>query len=242
MSGNRVSGGALSPLAEAPFEDVEVIGFKNSQTSVEQFSLRDDDDVEPCGNLVSTEDLSYQSFSAISLDGATQFFRRRDSKPAKCERIGSDEDRAVTAVDARTLRVNQLILGAFADPFLRPENGRGHGLFAADRKAFTPLGAAALQHQAAILGAHPYEKPMGFLTVASIRLERALALHEVPSVKRTFNVSEGVPKVSTLMGCATVCVLLENDSNHLSSSCVFGLLPKFSTPVEKTVEKPNFRP
>ena len=78
--------------------------------------------------------------------------------------------------------------------------------------------------------------------MSGIQLERALALHEVPSVNRTLNVSEAVPKVSTLMGCATVGVLLEFDPNHLLSSCVFGLLPEFSTPVEKTVEKPVFRP
>ncbi len=62
---------ASSPLgAEATFKCIEVISFKNSQTGVEQLALGHDNDVEARGDLVSTKDLSNQSFSAISLDRA----------------------------------------------------------------------------------------------------------------------------------------------------------------------------
>ena len=52
---------------ETPFEEVAIVGFKDGQAGVEQLALRDDDDVEPGRDLVATENLSYQSFSAISL-------------------------------------------------------------------------------------------------------------------------------------------------------------------------------
>ena len=51
---------------------MSVISFKNSQAGVEQFALGDDDDVEARGDLVSTEDLSNQTFSAVSRHRAAE--------------------------------------------------------------------------------------------------------------------------------------------------------------------------
>jgi len=42
--------------------------------------VRDDDDVEPWRDLVATENLSYQSFGAVSPNRAAQFLRRRDAQ------------------------------------------------------------------------------------------------------------------------------------------------------------------
>src|SRR4051812_20546952 len=47
-----------------------------------------------------------------------------------------------------------------------------------DRQAFPALGAAALQHQTAILGAHPHEKSMGPHAPSPIWLKRSL--HDTP--------------------------------------------------------------
>jgi hypothetical protein len=57
-------------------EDLSEFDFKGSQAGVEQIPFRDDDDVEPRGGLGATENLSYQSFSFISLNRATQFTGR----------------------------------------------------------------------------------------------------------------------------------------------------------------------
>jgi hypothetical protein len=54
-------------------------------------------------------------------------------------------------------------------------------LFAADRQAFAPLGAAALQDETAIFGAHPHQETVRLLAMTRIGLERALALHDIPS-------------------------------------------------------------
>src|ERR1019366_7983006 len=102
-SATRTNACSLSPLAVAPFDGIEVIGFKNSQAGVEQFALGDDHDVEALGDFVSTKDLSNQSFSAVSLDRSAQLLGRRDSQPADRERVGQDENRAVSAMDARAL-------------------------------------------------------------------------------------------------------------------------------------------
>ena len=55
----------------ATLDETSVFGFKNGQGGVEQVAVGDDDDVEPRGDLVATENLSYQSFGAVSPNGAT---------------------------------------------------------------------------------------------------------------------------------------------------------------------------
>jgi len=55
------------------------LGFKGTQGGIEQFPLWDDDDIKAGRCLVATENLSNQSFSSISLDGAAQFLRGGDT-------------------------------------------------------------------------------------------------------------------------------------------------------------------
>jgi len=109
-------------------------------------------------------------------------------------------------------------------------------LLAADRKTLAPLGTAAFQHQAPILRAHANEKPMRLGTMTRIGLKSPNSLsHDIPSVlRRTVNVSERVRGVSI-----TLTVLQSASSSRIQpvvNPCPFGLSPKFSTPVEKTVE------
>jgi hypothetical protein len=101
---------------------VTVIGFKNSQAGVEQVSFRHDDDVEAWRSPVTTENLSYQSFSTISPDGATQLASGCDPEPAHVEVVGQDEDRAVAAVDADSVLVRSLEVGSAPNPFTRPKS------------------------------------------------------------------------------------------------------------------------
>jgi hypothetical protein len=63
-----------------------------------------------------TENLSYQSFSTIPLDGAPQLLRSGDSQPADIELVGQDEERAVATVDAGTVLVSLLKISAAPDP------------------------------------------------------------------------------------------------------------------------------
>ena len=96
---------------------MSVVSFKGAQAGVEKFALGDDDDVESWRDLVSTKDLSNQSFSSISLNRAANFFGRRDPEPSHAPIIGQDEDRAVTAVDSNTPLVDLLELRPAADVF-----------------------------------------------------------------------------------------------------------------------------
>jgi hypothetical protein len=102
---------------------VAVFGFKGGQTRVEQLALGDDDDVEARSDLVATKNLSYQSFSSISLDGSAELPRRRDPETADPKLIGQDEQRRVTPVDAGAAFVDVLKVRAPPDPLVRPEPG-----------------------------------------------------------------------------------------------------------------------
>jgi hypothetical protein len=180
-------------VPEASFEEVAVISFKNGQAGVEPLTFGNDDDIEPIGEFIPTENLSYQTFSAISLDRSTQLFRRGDTEAADAQGVRLDEYRAVSTVNAGALFVNLLEFSMTADPLMTPEATHrwlcppppveGSGvLFAADGQPLAALGAAALQHQTAVFRAHTHQKPVGFCAVPSIRLERAYSLsHDIPS-------------------------------------------------------------
>ena len=121
-----------------------------------------------------------------------------------------------------------------------------------DREAFPSLGAATLEHLTPFLGAHAHEKTMCFRAALAIRLERALALsHDVGSPatalesQRILNSSVPPTALSTkrrgckggFVGVGRVCYC------HVPCEAVTsGLPPKFSTTVEKNVEKPRFSP
>ena len=74
-------------MAETTLEEGSVIGFKGGQAGVEQIAFGDDHDVEPIRDLVTTENLSNQSFSSISINGATEFPRRRNPQPSDPELV-----------------------------------------------------------------------------------------------------------------------------------------------------------
>lgn len=104
-------------LAETSFNEVSVISFKGAQAGVEELALGDDDDVVSSGDLVSTENLSNQSFSSISLNRAADFPGRRDAEPPHTLVVGQDEDRAVAAVESNAPLVDLLELRTLADVF-----------------------------------------------------------------------------------------------------------------------------
>jgi len=107
----------LSPLARSTFDETSIFGFKNSQAGVEQIARRYYHDVVAYRDLVATENLSYQAFGAISPNGATQFFRRRNTEPPDPAVVGQDEGRAVAAPKPDAAVVYALELGAPPDAF-----------------------------------------------------------------------------------------------------------------------------
>jgi hypothetical protein len=102
-------------LAESSFDEISVISFKDAQAGVEKFALRDDYDVEPWRDLVSTKNLSNQSFGSVSLDRAANFPGRRDPESSHAPLVGQEKNRAVAAVDANAPLVDLLELRTPAD-------------------------------------------------------------------------------------------------------------------------------
>lgn len=88
------------------FDEGSVIGFKDGQAGVEQFTLGNDDDIKAMRDLVATENLSYQSFSAVPLNRSAELFRSRNPQPADSAPVRENEDRGVTAVSSRAALVN----------------------------------------------------------------------------------------------------------------------------------------
>ena len=185
-------------MAEAAFEEVSVIGFKDGQAGVEQLAFRNDDDVEAWRDVMSTENLSYQSFSSISLHRAAQFPGRRDAQAADILLVGQDEDRHEPAVRPRPAIVDALELRAATNALFGTEF---QSLFVADREPLAPLGAPALQDQPAIFRAHPHQKSMRALAVSGVGLERPFPLHATPSES-----GETSMVTDLFKGCQCACV------------------------------------
>lgn len=116
-SAARTATVCLPPLPRATLDKTSIFGFKKGQAGVEQIAVGHDDDVEPIGELVATENLSYQSFSAVSLDRTTQFLRRRDAQPSDPAIVGQQERRAVATAQPRPALVDALELGATPNTF-----------------------------------------------------------------------------------------------------------------------------
>jgi len=95
-------------LAETAFEALAVFGFKDNQAGVEQVALGDNDDVVAARDLITTENLSYQSFSSISLDGPSQLSSDRDSQTSGREPVRQNEECRIASMNSTALRVNFL--------------------------------------------------------------------------------------------------------------------------------------
>jgi hypothetical protein len=121
LSAIHTAGDRLSRLAESTSERGAVIGFKGSQAGFEQLATRDHDDVEARRDLVVPENLTYQSFRAVSLDGTAKLLRRRDPQATCALAVGEGEDRAEPAMNPGAMLVDVLKLSAPANPLIRLE-------------------------------------------------------------------------------------------------------------------------
>jgi hypothetical protein len=97
------------------------VDFNGSQAGVEQLPLRDDDNVHPWSELVATKNLSNQTFSSISNDGAADFFRRRYAQPADDHVVGEREQGEQPAMHPAASIVDPLVFDATTDPLVPAE-------------------------------------------------------------------------------------------------------------------------
>ena len=117
----RADAGTSFPPADPSCDKGSVIVFKGCQAGVEQFAFGDDDDVKAMGDLVATENLSYQSFSPVSYNSSAELFRSCDAKASHRTLVGKDEYGCEAPVDACAPLVDFLKLGAAPDVLVRPE-------------------------------------------------------------------------------------------------------------------------
>jgi hypothetical protein len=162
------------------------------------------------------------------------------------------EQGAVATLNPCASLVYSLKFDASSDALVRPEPashdpsqppGRTSAgpcdwfLLAADRQAFTPFCPPPLQYKPAVFCTHSHQKPMSSLSAASIGLKRSLSLH-----CESFCINNKPSMVANaFLRCqlARLCVRVggfRESSPRRSKACAFGCSPKFSTPVEKTVE------
>ena len=115
------AGTALQPR-RASCEGVAKIGFEGGVSGIEQFPARDDNDVERGPRVVNlTENLSNQSFSAISLNRIPELPRCHDAKPRRAGRAGRDDERQKTCVHPESRVENPLKLHPATEPLVGAE-------------------------------------------------------------------------------------------------------------------------
>ena len=125
-------------LAKAAFKVMTVIGFKGTQAGVEQLPLRHDHDIEAGSHMVSTENLSNQSFSSVPLDRPPEFPRGGDPQASDRQLVRQEEKGAETAANPGAPFIDLLKFGASANVFIGAE-------FHQPRSAFPPTALSLRQ-------------------------------------------------------------------------------------------------
>jgi hypothetical protein len=117
---------------EAARQVLPVILFKVNQAGAEQLPPGYDNHIESRRDLVSTENLSNQSFGSIPIDRPAELARGGNTKPTDGPQVGQGEERTVATVDLAPTFVNKLEVGPPADALvLRQSSGQPVlGLFA----------------------------------------------------------------------------------------------------------------
>jgi len=132
VSARRTTTDRRGRFPEAAFDEVSVLGFKSDEAGFEELAFGDDDDVESWRDLIPPKDLSYQSFSPVSLDRATQFFRRRYPEPSDGLLVRQQKEREIPAMEFGAAVVNLLEFGPPPDVLGRPK-ARRHSLLTVRR-------------------------------------------------------------------------------------------------------------
>ena len=149
------------------------------------------------------KNLADEPLGAIALDRAAHLLGGGDPQPRDGLWPVQQENRHVAAVKLAATIIDVLKIGPVPDVLAAPESlirhacqacadgppdwrGRGEvdGSVRRDRQPLAALGAATLQHDAAVLGPHPHEKPVRPAASAVVGLKRALHRSQFPLGRR----------------------------------------------------------
>lgn len=165
------------------------------------------------------EQLSQPTLRTIAHDRAAQPTRRDDAQPIATAGVGASQQRDKSGRDPSAVRLHRGELPTMTQTRMRPKRfGQLQGL-GRDRQALSPLRAAALEHRAAVLGAHADKKTVRPATSAAVGLEGTL--HEARAL---------LPAV----GESSIVANLKKAVNHRS----VGIVCQATTAV---VDSPAFR-
>jgi hypothetical protein len=104
-----------------PFENRAVVRLDRSVVGLEEPGSGHHNDIQACCNLVTTKNVSYQSFSAISHNRAAQFPGCGNPKASERLLVGEDKQRAVPAMNPDAVVVHFLKFDAASDPLVPTE-------------------------------------------------------------------------------------------------------------------------
>jgi hypothetical protein len=102
-------------------EAAAVFGFKGNQAGVEEFTFGDDDDIVARREFVTAKNLSNQSFSAISDNGAPQLSGDRYAQASYRALVRKQKHRGITPVNPAAALVHALELRASPNPLIAAE-------------------------------------------------------------------------------------------------------------------------
>jgi len=117
----RTASDTSAGLEQSTGDGGAIVGFKGGQIRRKELATGHDDDIEAWRDVISTKNLSNQSFRAVSNDRTAQPFRRRNAQPADGETIGLREQRVVAAWCAGPVLVDVLKVRMAANPLSRAE-------------------------------------------------------------------------------------------------------------------------
>ena len=149
----------LAALAKTPIDDLTILGFKGSQAGVEHLALGHKDEVKTRCELVAPENLSNQPFRSVPHDRTPQFSCRGHAKATDRERVGQNEQRAVSSVDADAALIDPLEFGATPDTFIAPEPRQIAAYSLLTVRRFRPLARRRLRTRRPFLVAILTRKP-----------------------------------------------------------------------------------
>ena len=248
-------------LALGSLESPVIVDFEAGKGSIEHFPPRNDHDVEACSAVGSAKYFTGEALGAVPLDGCPDLPGGGDAQPGRpvaCQHKQGHEP----AVNPNTLLVDPLEFGPVADALGGRQRLAAHGSSPAselplvrDSEPLATLCPATLEDNSPVLCRHSDQEAVGLLTAPGIGLVGALSLHArlcrpagrmgqplcVPLIRAEFSIlvagCRGVKRIRT---CYSQCATVPGPARRLGWPTIvaFGVFPKISTPVEKTVEKP----
>jgi hypothetical protein len=167
------------PIAAQLPQGVLKICREGLKRGVVRLAPRNRDDIERRGltarlGRLTAKQLSQPTLRAIARHRAAQSTRGDDAQPIAAAGIGPAEQSDKSCRNPSAARLHRSELPTMTQTRIRPKRfGQLQGL-GRNRKTLSPLGAATLEHRAAVLGAHPNKKTVRAATPAAVGLKSTL--------------------------------------------------------------------